>query len=266
MTRFIFGAAIFIGAVVGVGCGGGKDSPATATATASVPAAAPAATATPSSTPAPASNKFDPAKADALAHASMLSVTDLPGGGWTVSKKDDFTESPPSTTASCASVNTAQKTFQAALDANRAGRAEIELSKTAAAALLPASAEFLVYIYPDSKAAAAPLGAYRGMVDIAAFAKCFEDEMASDASVTAKVTKASTAVSAPDNGVSAAFDVAITAGSVTITLRVETYAWQSSNAFVGVNLSGPKDVVTTDLATAAVRKFQAAMEAAASGR
>lgn len=271
MTRFIFRAAIIVGAVVGVACGGGDDdAKATATATASGTAAATSAaaqTATAKATTAPASgNKFDPSRADAIAHASMVSATDLPGGGWAVSKKDDFTATTDSTTASCAPMNVAQKAFRTALDVNRAGRAEVELSKTAATALLPSSAEFLVYIYQDTKAAAAPLAAYRSMVDAATFMKCLEDEMVSDASMTAKVTKVSPAASVPDNGVAVAFEVAITAGSITFTMRVETYAWQTSNAFVGVNLAGPKDVLTADLSKTAVSKLQAALDAAAGAR
>ncbi len=260
MTRFILRAAIIVGAVVGVGCGGDSDAKTTPTAATSTPTEAAKAT------PASAGNKFDPARADAIAHASMVSAKDLPGGGWAVSKKDDFTPTTDSTAASCAPMNVAQKAFQTALDANRAGRAEVELSQTAATALLPSSADFLVYIYQDTKAAAAPLAAYRSMIDAATFMKCLEDEMGSDASMTAKVTKVSPAASVPDNGVATAFEAAITASSVTFTIRVESYAWQTSNAFVGVNLSGPKDVLTADLSKTAVNKLQAALEAAASAR
>lgn len=274
MTRFILKATIVAGAVVGIACGGGKGdakpsatAAVTGTTTASATAAAsPTEAAKATAAPASGSNKFDPGKADAIAHASMVSATDLPGGGWAVSKKDDFTATTDSTTASCAPMNVAQKAFRTALDVNRAGRAEVELSKTAAAALLPSSAEFLVYIYQDTKAAAAPLAAYRSMVDAATFMKCLEDEMVSDASMTAKVTKVSPAASVPDNGVAVAFEVAITAGSITFTMRVETYAWQTSNAFVGVNLAGPKDVVTADLSKTAVSKLQAALDAAAGAR
>ncbi len=267
MTRFILRAAIIVGAVVGVGCGGGdSDAKAPATATASATAAAASPTAAAKASPAAAGNKFDPARGEAIAHASMVAATDLPGGGWTVSKKDDFTQSEDSTTASCAPMNAAQKAFQSALAADRAGRAEVELSKTATGALLPSSAEFLVYIFKDAKAAAAPLAAYRSMIDSATFMKCLEDEMGSDASMTAKVTKVSPAASVPDNGVAMAFEVAITAGSVTFTMRIESYAWQTSNAFVGVNLVGPKDIMTTDLSKATVSKLQAALDAAASAR
>ena len=163
---------IVIGTLVAVGCGGGGGT-ATATRTASPPAAAsPTATATPPSTPTPVPNRFDPSKADALAHASLIAATDLPGGGWTVSKRDHFAQSAPSTSAACAPVATAQKAFQTALDANRAGRAEIELSKAAATSPLPATAEFVVYIYQDGNGPVAPLGAHRGLFGAVPFAMC----------------------------------------------------------------------------------------------
>lgn len=271
MTRFILKATIVAGAVVGIACGGGKGdakpsatAAVTGTTTASATAvASPTEAAKATAAPASGSNKFDPGKADAIAHASMVSANDLPGGGWAVSKKDDFTQGEDSTTASCAPMNAAQKAFQAALDTNRAGRAKVELSKTAPNALLPSSAEFIVYIYQDTKSAAAPVGAYRSMVDAATFMKCLEEGMSGDPSMSAKVTKLSPAASVPENGVGIAFEVAITAGSITFTMRVESYAWQTSNAFVGVNLSGPKDVVTADLSKAAVSKLQAALDAAA---
>lgn len=268
MRRFLFSSAIIIGALVAVGCeGDGGD----ATATAPTATASPTATATPTSTPAPATSRFAPGKADALAHASMVKATDLPGAGWTVASTDDFSDNDPSadspyTAASCAPVEIARKAFDTSLNANRAGRAEIELSKEGADDPLATTADFLVYIYQDSRASAVPLGAYRGFLDSDAFMKCLQDETGSTADATVKVTKASPAASAPNGGLAAAFEMAVTTGSVTLVLRIESYAWQNSNVFAGVNLFGSKNVLTADVATAAVAKLQAALEAAASAR
>jgi len=239
----------------GAACGGGKEEPAvTSTPTASPQAATP----TPSPTPEP--NKFDTSKASALAHSSLPKPADL-GAGWTVVSQDDFTQESPPSSAACAPSATAQKAFATALETNPAGRANVEMARSMTDSVLPASGSFQIYIYSDAKAAAAPLAAYRTLYEGDAFLKCFE-EMTATAGATVKVTKGTPSVAAPAGGVAVAYEVAISAGSITMAMRLETYAWPSSNALAGVTLSGGKDVITPALVTTAITKMQAAMAAA----
>lgn len=282
MTRFLLGAAIIIGAVVGARCGGGRNStdvtktasiaptpPPIATATqssaptAALPTVTPTASPTQPSTPTAAPIRFEPTKADALAHASLVSATDLPGGDWTVAIRDDFSLSPPPTSPACAPMATAQKALEVALDTNRAGRARVELLKAGD----QGTADFMVYIYQDSKAAETSLGAHRGMFDNDAFATCLAAETNDSSGVTARVTKMKPLARAPSGSMSAAFDLELSADDLPLgALHFEAYAWRNSNAFVSVNLSGPKNLITAELVTAAVGTLQAAVEAAASAR
>lgn len=239
--------------VLGVACGGGKEE----SATTSAPAASPQ-TATPSPTPEP--NKFDTSKASALAHASLPKPADL-GADWTVVSQDDFKQEPLPSSAACAPSVTAQKAFVAALETNPAGRASVSMTRKTAGAVLPASGSFQVYIYSDAKAAAAPLASYRTLYEGDAFLKCFED-LTATTGATVKVTRGTPSVAAPAGGVAVAYDIVMSADSVTLAMRLETYAWSSSNALAGVTLSGGKDVVTPALVTTAITKTQAAMAAA----
>lgn len=252
----LWGMAAFA-LVLGAACGGGKKEPAaTSTPAASVQTATP--TATPSPTPEP--NKFDTSKASALAHASLPKPADL-GADWTVVSQDDFKQEPLPSSAACAPSVTAQKAFTTALETNPAGRASVSMTRKTAGAVLPASGAFQVYIYSDAKAAAAPLASYRTLYEGDAFLKCFE-ELTATTGATVKVTKGTPSVAAPAGGVAVAYDIVMSADSVSLAMRLETYAWSSSNALAGVTLSGGKDVITPALVTTAVTKTQAAMAAA----
>lgn len=254
-TAWLLGGAVAL--LLGAACGGGKEEPAATTTVTPAATQAPA-TATPSPTPEP--NKFDTSKASALAHASLPKPADL-GADWAVTSQDNFAQDPLPSSAACAPSATAQKAFMTALETSPAGRASVAMTRNATGAVLPATASFQVYIYSDAKAAAAPLTSYRSLYDGDAFLKCFE-EMTATSGATVKVTKGTPSVAAPAGGVAVAYDVAISAGSLTMTMRLETYAWASSNALAGVTLSGGKDVITPALVTAAVTKMQASMAAA----
>ncbi len=80
-----------------------------------------------------------------------------------------------------------------------------------------------------------------------------------------KVTKGTPSVAAPAGGVAVAYDIVMSADSLTVAMRLDTHAWSSRNALAGVTLSGGgggKDVITPALVTTAVTKTQAAMAAA----
>ena len=254
---WLFSGMAALALVLSAACGGGDQEPA-ATNTAVPAATSQAAGATPSPTTEP--NKFDPGKGAALAKLSLPKPSDL-GAGWAVTTQDDFKQEPLSATPGCASSVAAQKAFSTALETNPAGRANVSMARQAADAVIPAAATFQAYIYADARAASAPLTAYRVLYDGDAFLKCFE-EMTLTPGATVKVTKGTPSVAAPTGGVAVAYDVAISLGSVTMAMRLETYAWSSSNALAGVTLSGGKDVITPALVTTAVTKMQAAMAAA----
>lgn len=259
-TRWALGGAVAFALVLTVGCGGSDTTPATSTekATATATSQAQTATATPSPTVEP--NRFDTAKAAALAKSSLLKPADL-GAGWTITSEDKFALDPMPSSVACAPSVVAQKAFSTALESNPVGRANVSMGRQTTGDIIPASASFQAYIYPDAKAAAAPLMPYRSLYDADAFLTCFE-EMSATPDVAMKVTKATPSVAAPAGGVAVAYEVAISAGSVTVTMRMETYAWSSSNALVGITLSGGKDVLTPAFVTSVVTKTQAGLAAA----
>lgn len=256
--RWTIGGALALAVVLSAACGGGDKEPAATASPAS--AATQPATATPTPSPTPEPNKFDTAKAAALAKSSLLKPADL-GTGWAITSEDKFALDPMPSSAACAPSVAAQKAFSTALETNPAGRANVSMARQAAGDVIPASASFQVYIYSDAKAAAAPLAPYRSLYDTDDFLKCFE-EMSAAPGVTMKVTKGTPSMAAPAGGVAVAYEIAVSAGSVTVTMRMETYAWSSSNALVGITLTGGKDVLTPAFVTSVVTKTQAGLAAA----
>jgi len=262
-SRWVLLAILAAAAFLAVACGGGGDkSAATPAATASTATAAPS-TPTPSPTPEP--NRFDTSKAAALAKASLPAPADLPGGGWKVAVQDEFAQDALPSSAACGSSATAQKAFLAALENKPAGRAQVGMLRSSAELPVPSSASFNVYVYSEAKTAAAVVAPFKALYDSDVFAKCLEEESAS-LGTTVKVTKATPSTPAPAGGAAAAYDVAISAGAISISMRMEIYAWTSSNAVAGVMFSGTKDVVNATLTSAAITRMQSAMTAAAGGR
>ncbi|TAJ20206.1 MAG: hypothetical protein EPO65_04500 [Dehalococcoidia bacterium] len=256
--RWSLGGAVVVAVILSAACSGGDKKPA-ATATPS-PAATQAPTATPTPSPTPEPNKFDTTKAAALAKAMLPKAADL-GAGWAITSQDDFKTDPLPTSPTCTASAAAQKAFDAALEVNRAGRSNVSMDRAAPGGALPSSASFQMYVFSDAKAATLPLTAFKALYDTDAFLKCFEEAIGSTAA-TVKVTKGTPSVNAPTGVVAVAYDITISAGGVSAAMRLETFAWTSSNALAGITLFGGKDVITPAFVTSAVTATQTAMGAA----
>ncbi|MBK6663293.1 MAG: hypothetical protein IPG47_11320 [Thermoflexaceae bacterium] len=82
---------------------------------------------------------YEPAKADAIAHAALLSPVDLPGSGWVIASRDQFPDNErldaAVDSAACTSAEAKSKAAKDAAAADRAGRARLELELAAKGAV-----------------------------------------------------------------------------------------------------------------------------------
>jgi hypothetical protein len=208
--------------------------------------------------------KFDPTKADALAHASLVQPADLPGK-WILNSTDSFDDESSFTADSCSGVKNRMNTVRTAMAATRAGRASIDLGRpTDSVDGTDTGLSMTVDIQRDTKNLAANLSGYQQGIQGSDVPKCLEDSFKSFAD-TAKVTKVNSSTAAPKGGVATAYEVVLTISGQNLTLRVEDFAWIFSNAAVSLSINGPKADITAELVTAALAKGQAALERTASG-
>jgi hypothetical protein len=201
-----------------------------------------------------ASGGLDPARADELAHRALPGPNDLPGGGWQITKQDDFSHDPPPDTKACN--NSAQQIDRLAdqVDVGLAGRAEIELTKD------DLSIETTVEVYNDAK----PLA--DGFSQIAVIFKgdnlvqCFVDSLKSamgagdDLSVKATEPLATLPSGAAGRG----FDIVLP--SQNLALHTEQYHWLYGNTAVTLQLTGLPSDVTKEAAQFMVDGLQGALD------
>lgn len=204
-------------------------------------------------------NKFDPERGYVLAHASLLPPRVLPGGGWSMTKVDDFTNAPiPS--PSCEALNTRMTELVTKLEQSQAGRAAIEFTR---AATDPRGSNTQVggevYIHKNGKTAADFVDQYRHVWDSPDVLGCLETAAKEEgASVTA--VKAAPSAAAPNGGYANAYDLTLATGDARLVLRVESYAWAFSNAFLIVTFTGPQSMITNELVAAALLQAQVALD------
>ena len=215
-------------------------------------------TCTPTATP--ASNRFDIAHADAIAHSALLQPADLPGGTWSVTFLDAWSQGSYRDIPECAATHVADAAHDAAWLTGYAGRANSELSL--ATATVQAIASEMVVISPNGTSAQTAVSTFGNLYTAPDFERCIEASGTANG-VTTRVTKATPRAVAPNGGLAYAWDVVTTSGSVSLTTRLETVAWQSSNAYVELRFFGPTTNVTAQLLAAAVSKVQARLAASA---
>ena len=212
---------------------------------------------------------LDPAKADALAHAAILSDTDLPGKGWEATKTDEFSDDETiGDTAACKSIEAKLTKQKAANRAARAGRAEKEYTRSNGEADLDTSVEVEVNVFKDTATPAQALNAFRDALASGDFGKCLEDlfkegaggPTAQGVSITVKQGKARTA--APAGGAAQAYDFAIAVPGFKADMHYESYLWRYGNAGTTVTISGPATALTPELAKAALDRTVALLAAA----
>jgi hypothetical protein len=238
------------------GCrGGGKDD-----------SAPPAGTQPAGETPAPDGLFFPPDDADALAHAALPQVSDLPGTGWDVTARDEFDNDSEedefdralANEPACTELN-AFESLEGVFDSGGggdlpAGRAQIEFIDARSASPIPRSVEVSVEIERTVSEGEGALGVVKDLLEseemqaclLAAFNAGFaEFGRARDAQITVMPRQLSAEV--PNDGATIAYDIDLAVASVQLDLAMEVYVWALANATTTVVVLGPPDAVNNEL-------------------
>lgn len=212
---------------------------------------------------------LDPAKADALAHAAILSDKDLPGKGWEVTKTDEFSDDEEiGDTAPCNNIEAKLNKQKAANNAGRAGRAEKEYTRPNGEADLDTSVEVEVNVFKDTKTPAQAFNAFKDALKSGDFGKCLEDLFKEGAGgpdaqgVTITVKEGKPRTAAPAGGAAQAYDFAIAVPGFKADMHYESYLWRYGNVGTTVTISGPAAALPPELAKAALDRTVALLEAA----
>ncbi len=216
---------------------------------------------------------FDPAKADTLAHAALISESDLPGSGWKVTETDQFSDGTPFTSdtssAACKSLDQAFSSVKSQSEAGRAGRAEKAFEQQGG--LIPTIVQVQVTIFKDTKVPSSALDTFKQALNGNDFTSCLTDTMKqgfgkdapSAGNLNLSVNPGTAAASAPLSGVAKAFDVSLAATGLSVNMHLEAYLWRDGNAGITVFLFGSKDALTSSLVKTVVDKMQAGLDRAA---
>ena len=224
---------------------------------------------------------FAPENADALAHASLPAVADLPGAGWEVTAQDDFGdddedgfdfEAFAATEPSCSQLSALANVggiFGSDEDELPAGRAQIEFENGQSEGLIPNGIEVEVEI---EETVSEVEGAWKLIKDLfesdetqacmlAVFNTSFS-ELAADGDIEVQVAAAEASSQAPNNGATMAFDIHMDISGIELDMAMEMYLWPYGNAKVSVSFMGaPEDLngdVTGPTLDAVVEKLKAA--------
>ncbi len=203
---------------------------------------------------------LDPQKADQLAHAALLSERDLPGGGWVVSKVDEFDDSDAfGGIPACEKASAIEKTIKDNLDPKRVARSEKELERSSSK-IASLTVELKVYVYQDSDGIAGPIKDFNAFIKTGQFSDCASQVFKKLAGPRVNVTTVTPGAVAPAGGYVTAFEVDTGAGGL---IRAEAYTWQFGNAVATVEFTGPPDEVNTDLVRPVLDKMRSALDRAA---
>ena len=271
-------AVLVVGAVL-VACGGGDDkdskSEATATVTATASgssssssgsgaASATAASTSTTGTTAGGSSDLGTEKGRQVANAAMLVVADLPGQGWSQTSADDFggsiLDAPDSDVAQTpACSNYVKKITDAAkkAEAARVGRAARSFQQEGA--LFGMSVDVEVSVFKDSKVPASLISDAKGAIGSADFENCFREILKSSGDGIPSDTKfelksAKPLASAPNNGISQAYDLSISSSGISFSMHAELYGWANKNASALVTIFGTPDDLKPEAVKAAIAK------------
>lgn len=232
---------VAVAAVAAVACGG--DSTATP------------APATPTPTATPTGPTYDALQADAVAHAALLAEGDLPGQGWAVEASDDFSDDDLGDSEACQRAEQIRDLNKVERDADRAGKAQIELS-TPGTGSGPVSVNSAVHIFKSTEVPLATLDNFLGAVHGGDFVECIKDGMLASlpAGSTVEVLQTAQHVQPPHRGIAFAWQLNIVSGDEHLAVAIEYHLWADSNAGVTVAFFGPPEAITTELVKAAVEK------------
>ncbi len=209
-------------------------------------------------------NLFDPARADAVSHAALLTTQDLPGTGWTVAGEDTFDDDnqPPADTAACRTIAAKRAATRENSDPDRSGRAQREFAAERGE-VFPITVDVQVNIFVSTEAPKATLAAGKSYFGGNDFQQCFEDLLTTSVGtgVDVRSDPATASSPVPEDGIATAIDVVIRAASEEATLRLETYVWRSANAGMTLTITGPRELITKELTGPLLAKVRERLKA-----
>lgn len=209
---------------------------------------------------------LDPAKADTIAHQIVIQPADLPGSGWVIASTDEFGDDAgiPANTAECRALEAAKTKVEAAVDAGRAGRAKVELSRPHPSGLAT-EVSTTVNIFKDVAVPTEAFALGKAAYTDENVTNCFRDALIASLGAGSKVSARSAAplASVPEGGVARAVEISIEASGQKLQMRFEVYYWRFENAGLTVTVTGAIAELSKELSTAAVSHVQDGLVAAA---
>ena len=202
----------------------------------------------------------DPVRANQIAHSALIQPTDLPGEGWALHSNDNFSNDD----ATLPEIDPCRPARNLAIDARKAqiGRAQRAMQQPIEGSTLRLQVEVHVRIYDTRATAEGLLNRFRTAMSGDTYIRCLSEGFRLQFGPKTSVRGAPTTTSAPHGGVSAGFDQDFLVNETQYALHTDEYAWTQSNAYVLVLVSGPRDALTADLASAALTKSVAQVESA----
>jgi hypothetical protein len=194
----------------------------------------------------------DPAKADAMAHAALISPRDLPGTDWVVQENDKFDtpEAYPDTSA-CSQ----WKSFPAAAQQGVVARAQRGIQRMTPGQPFPLIVSQQIGIYPDSKKPSDLLKELRTLLNDGTFAGCLSDryqrQVASGRASFVIATTSNPSTNSPNGGESYAAEFDFTG---LFAIREELYFWTSGSHVNALIVVGGKDAISKEVVRTALQR------------
>jgi hypothetical protein len=198
---------------------------------------------------------IEPANADKAAHAAMLAPSDMPGNGWSVVSRDAFDDDGEGDDDFVAAMDGVRECetlsglasleglFGDDEDDKPSGRANIELERAAANAILPTTVEIEVEIQENAREVQGSWALVKQIIGgdetancmVAALNKMFSQQ----AGFQAVVTRGKASVPAPQDGATMSFNIKLSVVGQSFDMAMEMYFWPYANAEARVMFSGP---------------------------
>jgi hypothetical protein len=195
---------------------------------------------------------LNPANADALAHAGLPSLRDLPGTGWSVLQYDQL--DPPAfwDTPACQAAKETERELEKQFGSDRLGFAEEEFIRERNVTET-VTLDYRVSVYRQVGQPAAYLRERRSYAMDPQFLECAAYALDPD------TTLVSASAKVPKGG----YVLAYQERSGRSPFRTESYTWQYSNALVNLYIYGTPDGVRSLDAQTAIDSFQAKLRSIA---
>jgi len=205
---------------------------------------------------------FDPADADAAAHAALPSPADMPGDGWEVTARDDFGDDDIDDFDACfeeeeacnelAGLRELGGIFSGDADDEDSwvGRAQVELSRALDDDELPGSVDVEIEVYETVTETRSGWSIARGLIESGEFGECMEavisqgfedDPEVEGIDLELRVRDRATLAESPHGGAAFGMEMEVSFAGIAFDAIQEIHWWPYSNAQVAVVISGPRD-------------------------